>query len=253
MRDAHFKDHFSKHSAGYAAYRPSYPSGLIDVLADLCPSQQRALDCGCGTGQLSVLLANRFTEVIATDASSAQIAKANKKDNVNYKTALAENSGLADASVDLVTVAQAAHWLDLAPFYKEVARIAKVNAILALITYGVVHVEGEVDRLVQQFYYQDINTYWPAERQHVENGYQDLPFPFAEIQTPTLEMRAYWDLEALIGYFNTWSAVKAATQALGVNPTEALKQSLLPIWGDPKTTKTITWPLSMRVGRVNVS
>jgi len=253
MNDAHFKDHFSKNSAGYAAYRPSYPSSLVDMLADVCPNNNRALDCGCGTGQLSVLLADRFAEVVATDASSAQIAKATQKDNVHYKTAVAENSGLTDASVDLITVAQAAHWLDLAPFYEEVKRITTPNGILALITYGVVHVEGEVDRLVQQFYYQDINEYWPAERQHVEKGYQDLPFPFAEVQTPTQEMQACWDLEALIGYFNTWSAVKAATKASGVNPTEALKKALLPIWGDLKTTKTITWPLSMRVGRVNVS
>ncbi len=66
----HFKDHFSSRAADYAAYRPSYPPELVDYLADLCPATTLALDCGCGTGQLAVLLARRFEQVIATDASA---------------------------------------------------------------------------------------------------------------------------------------------------------------------------------------
>ena len=250
MKDLAFKDHFSKGSEGYATYRPSYPLDLIDKLAELCAAQNRVLDCGCGTGQLSALLAERFDEVIATDASSAQIAKAKKKDNVIYRTALAEQSGLADESVDLITVAQAAHWLNLEKFYKEVTRIARPNGILALITYGVLHVEGAVDALVQQFYYQTIAPYWPAERQHVENGYQSLPFPFAEIKVPTVNMQEFWSLDELIGYFNTWSAVKEAKKVLGFNPVDQLRVVLLPEWGHPETKKKVTWPLSIRAGKI---
>lgn len=250
MKDLDFKDHFSKGSKDYATYRPSYPIDLVNELADLCPTQDRVLDCGCGTGQLSVLLAERFAEVIATDASSAQIAKAKKKNGVIYRTALAEQSGLADESVDLITVAQAAHWLDLDAFYKEVARVAKPNGILALITYGVLHVEGAVDSLVQEFYYQTIGPYWPAERRHVEDGYQSLPFPFTEIKVPAVTMQEFWSLEELLGYFNTWSAVKEAKNVLGFNPVDQLRAILLPEWGDPESKKKISWPLSIRAGRV---
>lgn len=250
MKDLDFKDHFSKGSKDYATYRPSYPIDLVNELADLCPTQDRVLDCGCGTGQLSVLLAERFAEVIATDASSAQIAKAKKKNGVIYRTALAEQSGLDDESVDLITVAQAAHWLDLDAFYKEVARVAKPNGILALITYGVLHVEGSIDSLVQEFYYQTIGPYWPAERRHVEEGYQSLPFPFTEIKVPALTMQEFWSLDELLGYFNTWSAVKEAKNVLGFNPVEQLRAILLPQWGDPESKKKISWPLSIRAGRV---
>ena len=252
MKDLEFKDHFSKVSEDYATYRPSYPLDLVNELADLCPTQNRVLDCGCGTGQLSVLLAERFEEVIATDASSAQIAKARKKEGVIYRTALAEQSGLADESVDLITVAQAAHWLDLDKFYEEVERIAKSNSILALITYGVLQVEGAVDVLVQQFYYQTIGPYWPAERQHVEDGYQSLPFPFIEIKVPTINMQEFWSLDELLGYFNTWSAVKEAKNVLGFNPVDQLRIVLLPEWGNPESKKKITWPLSIRAGKVKV-
>ncbi|MBF3045820.1 methyltransferase domain-containing protein, partial [Pseudomonas aeruginosa] len=69
---APFKDHFSTGSANYAAHRPTYPARLVDELAALCPGTRLALDCGCGTGQLTVLLAERFERVVGTDASAAQ-------------------------------------------------------------------------------------------------------------------------------------------------------------------------------------
>jgi len=250
MTSATFKDHFSSGSAGYAAYRPSYPLELIDELTSISPGTGRVLDCGCGTGQLSVLLAERFDEVIATDASAAQIAAAEPREGVLYRTALAEDSGLQDNSVDLITVAQAAHWLDLDAFYAEARRIARPQAAIALITYGVLHLEGELDRHLQQFYHQAIAAWWPPERRHVETGYRDLPFPFAEIQVPPQVIEMRWTLAQLVGYLNTWSAVKAAQQALGSNPVDALAQALGEEWGDPATRRLITWPLTLRAGRI---
>lgn len=251
MQNLEFKDHFSQASASYATYRPVYPIDLVDALAHLSPAQQRVLDCGCGTGQLSVLLAERFDEVIATDASAAQIEKAQAREGISYRTALAEKSGLPDHSVDLITVAQAAHWLDLGAFYQEVNRIARPNAILALITYGVLHVEGSIDTLVQQFYYQTIAPYWPEERKHVENGYRCLSFPFTEVEVSEIHMQAVWNLDQLIGYLNTWSAVKEAQKVLGYNPVDLFKTALLAEWGDLSQQKKITWPLSIRAGKVN--
>lgn len=184
MNGTNFSNHFSSGSGDYAIYRPTYPMGLVDELVKISPGTGRALDCGCGTGQLSVLLAERFGEVIATDASASQIASAQAHERVVYRTALAEESGLPDASVDLITVAQAVHWLDLDKFYAEVRRVARPQAAVALISYGVLRVEGAVDREVQRFYYETIGPYWPAERRHVEEGYRSLPFPFQEVSLP---------------------------------------------------------------------
>jgi SAM-dependent methyltransferase len=250
MKPSNFKDHFSSNAAGYAAYRPTYPIELADELAKISPSQALALDCGCGTGQLSVLLAERFDQVVATDASAAQIEKAQPHQRVTYRTALAENSGLPDTSVDLITVAQAAHWLDLDKFYAEARRIARPNAAIALITYGVLHVEGEVDPIVQHFYYKTIGPHWPPERRHVEDGYRSLPFPFQETRLPELAIEVTWTLDDLIGYINTWSAVKAAENALGTNPTTHFEEELRKSWGDPAIKRRVTWPLSLRVGHV---
>ena len=248
---ATFKDHFSTHNAGYAAHRPTYPRALVDVLADAAPSRELALDVGCGTGQLSTLLAERFARVVATDASAQQILNATPHDRVAYHAAPAEQSGLPDASTDLITVAQAAHWLDLDPFYAEVRRIARPGAVVALITYGVLHVEdAAADAVTQRFYYDVIGPYWPPERKHVEDGYRALPFPFTPIDAPALDIDVAWKLADLIEYADTWSAVRAAEKAVGRGPVETFHAELAAAWGDPEAVKRVRWPLSLRIGRI---
>src|SRR5204862_514321 len=73
-RSESFEDHFSEIAAPYAAHRPSYPAALDDFLARLAPETRLAWDAGCGSGQLSVLLAGPFDRVGATDASAAALA-----------------------------------------------------------------------------------------------------------------------------------------------------------------------------------
>lgn len=245
-----FKDHFSQKSATYAARRPTYPSALIDYLADLAPGTVLALDTGCGTGQLSTLLARRFDRVIATDASAAQVASAEPASGVEYRVAPAEASGLEPGSVDLVTVAQAAHWFDLDPFYAEVRRVARPGGVVALITYGVLAIDERIDPVFGDFYRNVVGPYWPPERRHVEEGYRTLPFPFAETSAPPLAIDVAWDLDGLVGYIDTWSAVRRAERALGRSPVPAARAALARVWGEPGTRRTVRFPLSLRVGRV---
>ncbi|RUS66834.1 putative methyltransferase [Saezia sanguinis] len=246
-----FKDHFSVASDKYAAHRPTYPAALAEYLAGISPNTRLALDCGCGTGQLSTLLGNRFQQVIATDASPQQIANAQPHARVSYRVATAEHSGLPDACADLITVAQAAHWLNLELFYAEARRVARPHAVIALITYGVLHVEGPVDAIVQQFYHDVIGPYWPAERRHVEEGYRNLPFPFAKIAAPVFAMTAQWRLDDLLGYIDTWSAVQAARKAVGIETVHTFQHEITLKWGASEQRRTITWPLSMRVGHIS--
>jgi SAM-dependent methyltransferase len=197
-----------------------------------------------------VPLAARFDRVVATDASAAQIANAEAHARVEYRVARAEDSGLADGTVDLVTVAQAAHWLDLDRFYAEAKRVARPDGIVALVTYGVLHVDGAIDGLVQTFYYDVAGRYWPPERRHVEAGYRTLPFPFAEIAAPALAIEVSWRLSDLAGYVDTWSAVREMEKVEGRTPVEAFRAALTAQWGDPDTRRLVRWPLSLRAGRV---
>ncbi|QFU17324.1 class I SAM-dependent methyltransferase [Microvirga thermotolerans] len=245
-----FKDHFSSRSADYAAYRPTYPPELADYLAGLCETPDVALDVGCGNGQLSVLLAGRFASVLATDASARQIESAVPHERVTYRVAPAERSGLPERSVDLVTAAQAAHWFDLPAFYEEVRRVAKPGGVLALVTYGVIRADPDIDPVVQHFYKDVIGPYWPPERRHVEEGYRGFDFPFPELTPPDMDIAVSWRAADLIGYADTWSAVRAAEKALGREPIDAFARDLVAAWGDPERRRTIRFPLSFRIGRV---
>jgi SAM-dependent methyltransferase len=251
MATAAFKDYFSAKAAKYAASRPGYPRALIDFFADVAPGHDQALDCGCGNGQLSTQLARRFKRVIATDASTEQIVNAVPHESVVYRVAPAEQSGLPAGSVDLVTVAQAAHWLDLNAFYAEVRRVARATAIVALIAYDILRVEDvEANAAIQRFCYETMRPYWPPERRHVNDGYRSLPFPFAEIEAPQFVMEATWNMEDLLGYIETWSAVSTAERMAGREPIDRFRTELTRIWGPPTTKKSIRWPLSLKVGRV---
>ena len=245
-----FRDHFSSVAARYAAFRPHYPKELFSYLASIAPANELAWDCACGNGQATVDLAEHFAKVVGTDGSAEQIAAAKPHPKIDYKVAPAEKSGLVDASVDLVTVGQALHWLPLDSFYAEARRVLKAAGVLAVWTYSAARVEGDaVDELVQDFHYNRIGPYWPPGREHVEEGYRSLPFPFAEIATPKFEMTARWNLEQLIGYFSSWSGTKRYTEALGKSPLLQLEAEMLTVWGDPSVPRTITWPLTMRCGR----
>jgi SAM-dependent methyltransferase len=244
-----FKDHFSANAKNYAAYRPAYPAHLFTYLAAQTGHHDLAWDCATGSGQAARGLARYYAAVLASDASAEQIGHATKQAKVRYQVAAAEASGLASASVDLITVAQAAHWFDLPNFYAEARRVLRPGGILALWCYERLSVNPEIDAVIEPFYSEVLGPYWPPERHWVECGYRDLPFPFREQPVPAFEMRARWTLEQLLGYAATWSAVKNHRAALGSDPLPALRAALETRWISNAERKTIKWPLSLRLGR----
>ena len=109
MTDPSAHAHFSQIAAEYAAYRPHYPAALFDFLAERAPARTLAWDCGCGNGQATIDLAERFDRVIGTDPSASQIAQAPPHPRIEWRIAPGERSGIPNATCDLVTVAQALH------------------------------------------------------------------------------------------------------------------------------------------------
>jgi len=245
-----FQDHFSDVAAAYAAYRPSYPPALVDFLARLAPARRLAWDAGCGSGQLSLFLAGHFEQVVATDASPEQIARATAHPKVEYRCARAEASGLPERVADLVTAAQAAHWFALPAYFAEVRRVPRPGGIVALISYGVVTTDADLDAVIRPFYREVLGAYWPPERRHVDEGYRSLPFPFEELDAPPFEIRLDWRLEQLVGYVGTWSAVWALEQAQGQGPFATFRRELANAWGPATAVRAVRWPLALRVGRV---
>lgn len=246
----HFTDRFAAVASDYASFRPTYPATLFAWLAEIAPSLTQAWDCAAGSGQASRDMATHFERVIATDASTSQIAAAGSHPRVEYRVAPAEDSGLPEASVDIITVAQALHWFHLDRFYVEARRVLKPGGILAVWSYGALEVQGEeINVLLQKFYSETVGLYWPAERQHVENGYRLLPFPFAELQPPVFSMETSWTLPELLGYLRSWSATSRYRAERGCDPVTSLEAELSLPWGSPQARRRVTWPLAMRVGK----
>lgn len=245
--------YFQKGGADYARRRPSYPPELAAALASLAPSRRHALDVGCGSGQLTAQLADHFEQVVGTDISKDQIAHAAERPNVSYRVEPAEQLGEAVGSVDLVVAAQAAHWFDLPRFYAEAARVARPGGVLALVVYGVMEIDGPPNDRFQEFYWNEIGPYWPAERRHVERGYADLPFPVEEMAAPPLAIERDWTFDDLMGYVATWSAMRQAEKLSATAIVDAAATDLEGLWGGAEQRWTVRWPISMRVGRLSMT
>jgi len=246
-----FKDHFSQRAALYAAYRPHYPDSLFTYLAGLTADHELALDCGTGNGQAAVALAEHFARVIATDPSSAQLANATPRVNVEYRIAASDDSGLSSQSVDLVTAAQALHWFNAPAFFVEAKRVLKREGAIAVWGYGDPILDTDaLQALLYTFNRVKLEPYWLAERHLLLDGYRTIEFPFAELIPPEFELRARWNLGELTGYLRTWSATASYVERHNIDPVLELERALATEWGDPERRREIRWPLHLRVGKL---
>ena len=245
-----FKDHFSSASPDYARFRPSYGRELFAYLASLVPDHRLAWDCATGNGQAAVPLSGVFDRVIATDASEEQIQSAIQNPRIEYRVAPAERTNLEATSCDIITVAQALHWFDLAAFYAEAKRVLKAEGVLAVWSYNLLRINPVIDAIVNHFYTDTVGSFWPPERKLVEKGYRDLPFPFEELNAPEFAITAEWSADALLGYLGTWSASRRYQKELGQDPIPLIERELRNAWPDPGKPLLVRWPLAIRLGRL---
>lgn len=120
----------------YAAARPDYPAELYDTIGAALPkpwSDIDVLDVAAGTGIATRQLAERAARVLAVELSGAMLAELLA---TSPGIPAVRGSGNAlpvrDASVDLITYAQAFHWIDPARAVPEVLRVLRPDGVLAL-------------------------------------------------------------------------------------------------------------------------
>ena len=242
------KDNFSKQSDLYSKFRPGYPKKVFHFLMPLVPDKKIAWDCGTGNGQVAGALSEYFKKVYASDLSAAQIANAIIKDNIYYSVEKAEEAKFDDNTFDLITIAQAIHWFNFDKFYKEVNRTLKPGGIIAAIGYDVFRINKKIDVLINNFYKHTTGPYWDKERKYVDDHYASIPFPFKEIESPDFFMNYDWEIEQVIGYFNTWSSVQHYIRKNNKNPVDEFSRELRKVWGSV-TRRKVSFPVFMRVGR----
>lgn len=244
-----FKDHFSDQSAGYAKYRPTYPDELFQFLASVSSGHSLVWDCATGNGQAAVALADHFSNVIASDASRSQIDSAVAHPKVEYRVATADQSGLADNSVDLITVGQAFHWFDEKLFMAEVQRVLRPPGVLAIWAYKLGKVSAECDAIIDTLYEDIVGEFWLPERMMVDQGYSQLVMPGAPLVAPDVAMSVQWRAADILGYLRTWSASKRYQTANGTDPVSQIESELIAAWGNGE--RTVIWPLTIKVSQPN--
>jgi SAM-dependent methyltransferase len=244
------KDYFSGHSKLYATFRPTYPEALYQFILGQLQDKATAWDCATGNGQVAQYLARHFRSVYATDISQQQLDNAFLSSNIVYSVAPAESTSFPDDTFDLITVAQALHWLHPDRFYAEVRRTAKRNALLAVWGYALLSVDARVDKQFLNFYHNTTGPYWDESRKLVENQYRDIPFPFAKIDCPAFSIKVNWSLDQFAGYLTSWSATQKFIRVNGFNPVDQFKSSLTSVWNEGEI-KPVTFPLFLKLGRVN--
>ncbi|XP_045173877.2 putative methyltransferase DDB_G0268948 [Mercenaria mercenaria] len=250
-----------EHAELYAQYRPTYPSAVYTTIEEyynehkgaLC-NTELAVDVGCGNGQSTVPLCKLFKRVIGYDVSEQQISSAPKGiANLTFKVGSGEDLGfLKDNEVDLITIAQALHWMDLENFYSEVRRVVKPGGVFAAYGYG----NNVVDKVnaqdvVNEFYRDLLGTYWDKQRKHIDEHYRRMSHPFTDwkrVENDDIAIRRQMPVEAYIGYLSTWSAWRSYLKKHpGSDALEKVKEKIEVVYKGSDIS--VQWPVFMLIGR----
>jgi SAM-dependent methyltransferase len=121
----------------YDAVRPDYPAQLFDALESAMGQPllwSQVCDVGCGTGIASRALAGRGATVTAVDPGigALRVLRSRSTSRVRPVVGAGEALPLADSVVDLLTYAQAFHWVEPAAAIGEAFRVLKPGGLLAL-------------------------------------------------------------------------------------------------------------------------
>ncbi|TVU34306.1 hypothetical protein EJB05_16137, partial [Eragrostis curvula] len=251
---------FSKQAALYAASRPTYPKDLFAKLAALTPRHGLAWDVGTGSGQAAIGVAEHYDSVVATDVSAEQLQHAAPHPKVRYLHTPDATSGevlvAAQGGVDLITVAEAAHWFDLPAFYGVARRVLRrPGGVIAV--WGYNYRISPVEDMMMRFFRTTV-PYWDPRALHAMDGYVNLPFPFEDIGLGreggpiSLDMEHEMSFQGLVGMLSSWSAVTTAKQQ-GVDLlSEPVVKEMEQEWGGPSLVRTVAFKAFLLAGTPRV-
>jgi SAM-dependent methyltransferase len=124
---------YGRAAAAYERGRPGYPAAAVEFLAarlGLGPGRT-VVDLAAGTGKLTRPLLASGADVVAVEPVAEM--RAALPAGARALEGTAEAIPLADASADVVTVAQAFHWFDVDAALAEIHRVLRGGGALVLV------------------------------------------------------------------------------------------------------------------------
>ena len=147
-------------ASSYDRARPAPPPALLDLLTQLIhtPHPTLVVDLGSGTGLSTAIWGERAERVIGiepnADMRKEAVCKAEGHPfaaHIEYREGLAHQTGLPDECADIVTCAQAFHWMEPTATLAEIARILRPGGLFAAYDYdALAAIHWELDRLAQE-------------------------------------------------------------------------------------------------------
>ncbi len=194
-------ERFSSRVEDYVRYRPTYPGGIIDLLARECGlnANSRIADIGSGTGLLARLFLDFGCEVLGVEpnpgmrgAGERVLAGRPRFHSVNGR---AEATTLPDGSVDFVSAAQAFHWFEPRQTRAEFQRILRPEGWVVLVWNERVRAPGFMAG------YEDLVARYGPENAHADPRDLARFFGGAAWRLAKFPNRQQFDLEGLRGRF----------------------------------------------------
>lgn len=241
---------FGTQAAVYRQGRHGYPEELFDWVASQAVDRSCAWDVATGSGQAAAPLAKRFDQVIATDLSAAQIAAALPGENIDYRVAPAEASGLDDGIASAITVATALHWFDFDKFWPEVRRVAKPGAVFCGFTVKLPEADPDVMELLFRPVWERIDRYWAEGNRLSMRGYldEDIRCPFERLPSPDLALDLEWTPSRLLALIHSWSASMKARDDGHADALDAIERDALLKLGE--APRRLRLPMTIVTARV---
>jgi SAM-dependent methyltransferase len=227
---------FGKTAQDYGRYRAGFPSAFFERGAAFGAGLpgQRVLDLGTGTGTLARGFALRGCQVTGLDPSTALTEEAKRLDqeagvSVQYMTAKAEQTGLPDASFDVVTAGQCWHWFDRPKAAQEVRRLLVPNGRLVIAHFDWIPLPGNVveatEKLIERH-----NPEWKmgGGRGLYSRWLSDVAIAgFQNIETFSFDLFVPYSHEAWRGRIRASAGIAASLTPAQVSQFDADLQKLL--------------------------
>jgi SAM-dependent methyltransferase len=245
---------FTNKVAEYTASRPDYPAALFDEIASLAAlsATSRIADIGAGTGIFSQGLLSRGYTVVAVEPNaamrSAAGARLHQYPGYSSVSGTAEATTLRDASVDLITAAQAFHWFDVEPARHECLRILEPHGKVALVWNDRVLADplhAAMDEVFWKFGAAKRAARLPQEdRSHVDQFFAGAPF-----HTLQLAHEQRLDREGLVSLALSRSYMPARDSAEGAQVTREVAEIFASFADGDELTVPVRYQTVAMIGR----
>jgi SAM-dependent methyltransferase len=239
----------------YAQFRPGYPKPFFDsIVAQFClDGTGRFLDLGCGTGQLTLPLAEHVAEAVGMDPEPEMLTEATRQaqaagvTNVTWAQGGAEDLAGNLGRFRLVTMGRSFHWMDREQILTILESIIDDDGGLVIANDScLVRPTTQWQRAIEDIQ----NRFLPPESLTSSTNPATIPesheailarSPFRDLHRQTYEFDRPWTIEQAIGYL--YSTSRPLHRLLGEHSTafeQAITDTLLAIDPNGLFTEPVT-------------